>query len=141
MPAPKTLLSSLCPSLPFSSASSWHRSSPDPPPSICHPANSLSPSLWDSPLSIVCIYAFVSPSVSLFCPLSPLHPLCVFLLLKLCSSLFLLRLSPSSPPSTFLLSPHWASYSTSLSSSVSSLFTPVSSHPPWAFLPYYYYYC
>ena len=86
--------------------------------------------------SLHCLqFAFVSPSVSIFCPLSPLHPLCKLLLVKLCSSLFLLGFSPSSPPSTCLLSPQWASDSTSLSSSVSSLLTPVSSHPPQILLP------
>ena len=79
--------------------------------------------------SLHCLqFGFVSPSVSIFCPLSPLHPLCMRLLMKLCSSLFLLRFSPSSPPSTCLLSPQWASDSTSLSSSVSS-------HPPQILLP------
>ena len=55
--------------------------------------------------SLHCLhFAFVSPSVSIFCPLSPLRPLCMFLHVNLCSSLFLPR--PLPPPASSLLTGH-----------------------------------
>ena len=104
----KIMLSCLYPSVTFSSTSSWHWSSPDPPPSICHPANSLSPSLWDSPLSIVCSLALSLPLFPSFVPFllfifsacfsswnsAPHSSSCVFLP------------HPLPPPASFLLSGH-----------------------------------
>ena len=104
----KIMLSCLCPSFTFSSTLSWHRSSPDAPPSICHPANSLSPSLWDSPLSIVCILPLSLPLFASFVPFllfilsacfssrtsAPPCPSCIFLH------------HPLPPPASSLLSGH-----------------------------------
>ena len=102
------LLSCLCPSLTFSSTLSWHRSSPEPPPSICHPANSLSPSFLDSPLSIVCILPLSLPLFPSFVPFllfilfacfsawtsAPHSSFCIFLL------------HPLPPPASSLLTGH-----------------------------------
>ena len=91
--------------------------------------------------SLHCLqFAFVSPSVSIFCPLSPLHPLCKLLLVKLCSSLFLLHLSPSSHLCTCLLPPSHCSIWLHLLIQL-CLFPayPVSSHPPQNTLTFFFF--
>ena len=119
-----SLLSCLCPSLTFSSTLSWHRSSAEPPPSICHPADSLSPSFWDSPLSIACILPLSLPLFPSFVPFllfilfacfsawtsAPPSSFCIFLLHPLpppASSLLTGHLTPPLYPAVSLsCSPH-----------------------------------